>query len=444
MKRYKALIAMCMAVFTFSLSSAPTISADNSVTIVAPTYNAGTVVGNGVQFLSATGQYNVTINYKTELATISKSDGMYFTTDKNMSKWYQIDSDCLGTLDISGYLSSKDIVMYFKDRSGDICEVELQGQEKISGKYLLEETAANSGLYKGVIKIYDSSKKEIITDNATNTIIQYRKGDYGEWNTWISNAVNPPLSVYETKGVTLQFRIAPTESKRGSSVIKVKVPKRSNGPSSKVDYSKLLLKSVKQGVRYRINKSGSLGSWINITDKNIKTLSLHQLAGVTSESAIGAMQIELQTAATEKKVASNITLVDVPEQKTFDVMTAGVTINVSGNAISISDAGNKYTGDDFKDSPNVKKQYEVTAVKSGVLLNYEKAKWTTISNTKAVKVKKAADSSGKQVDIAVGDTLYLRVKSYSITKKTASGGKQKITYLPSTYKTYTVDSLQLS
>jgi hypothetical protein len=190
---------------------------------------------------------------------------------------------------------------------------------------------------------------------------------------------------YELKGATLYFRTAATADRRAGKMVTLKISKRPSGPSVKLDTSKLCITGLKIGeTQYRV---GGSDTWITFTstDTKAKSIDLKTILAVSSSAitAIPAGTVEFRTLGTNKKLNSSVKVIDISLQPTVPTQ-----ISVIGSTLSITD-------------PTPKRYYEYTVVPQGKTLDFNTAKWTSVTAKNSIKIKK----------VSVGDLVYVRLKS---------------------------------
>jgi hypothetical protein len=338
-------------------------------------------------------QLGVAVDYVEETVTLtpgSNNSTKFYISKDGQKTWEMIEP--AGSVDISTLLSTRDVYLYFKgNKDTTIAELKLPAQDA--------SLKATYSVIDGVGRIMLSG---------TSFPIEFRKGTNGYWKTLPTASTTLITTPYETYGATLYFRIAPATTRRSGKIITVKVSKKPSAPSVKLDGSKLYISGLKPGeTQYR---AGDSTIWLDFTptDTKLKTIDLKDLLAPTAtvNTPIPAGTIEVRTKATTGKVASSIKVIDVALQPTVPNV-----ITITGSTLTVQDI-------------NTKRQYEYTRVSGTAALNIKTAKWTSFTSSKPVIIKGAA----------VGDKIYVRVKSY-----TDSTTKQLI--LASTYKELTVSSI---
>ncbi|MDF2540052.1 MAG: hypothetical protein K0S76_3073 [Herbinix sp.] len=319
---------------------------------------------------------NVSVNYIDETATVSSgpagSTKFYISIDKQKT-WEDIPLEGgNGVVDISGLLSSKAVEIYFKGNK----------DTGVKTYTLLAEPNTVTAAY--VVK-YGSG---YIDYKTTSTPVEYRKGPNGQWKI---PPVSFPTAIYEIKGATLQFRSVATKDIRAGKVITVKIPKRPAPPSVKVDGSKLLISGIKANETQYYDPNPAIGWKYVTTDKNVKTISLYDLAKISStayNTPLTAGAYEFRNYVPDKKVISGAKLVEVPLQP-----TCPTSMKIEGSTVTITD--------------DAKRAYEYCKLSSTTPYNAATMKWSSIQANKPTIISKAS----------VSDIIYVRLKS-TVDKQT--------------------------
>lgn len=332
----------------------------------------------------------VEVNYMNETATITAGPGgstkFYITVDKKLVTWDLVETGSV--VDISTYLSSKSVSVFFKgDKDTKPTELKLLPEDK-------------------TLKITnDIVERKITYSVASGIVVEYRKGTTGNW---MDATTGMPTSIYSLRGITLYFRTKATKDLRAGKIVTVKIAKAANAPTIKVDGSKLEIAGLKKGAsEYRVN-GGPVWSTFEPVNPKATTLSLNTYLSQTKTN------IEVRIKATDKKIASKIRNIDILKQPEL----VDEKVKVEKSSLTISDASSS-------------KKYEYTIVKAGKEISLPTAKWTGITSTKSIVVKKV----GKD-ELAIGDKLYVRIASYT--------DKEKNVILSSTYKEYAISELTVS
>ncbi len=320
-------------------------------------------------------QVAVAVNYFNETATISTGPGgstnFYISLDKGKT-WEGISA---GETDIAAFMSTKEVQVYFKGNKDTIPNIVT----------LMAEPAAPEVTYLSIGGI-----GRITFTSDTGMAVEYRKGTNGTWKPAVNNM---STALYEIKGTTLYFRTAATAVSRPGKIASVRISKRPNAPSVKLDGSKLILTGFKPGeTEYRINDDVAWTTFPT-ADLKAKTISLYTLfaAGVTSNSPIPAGKIEFRTKGTDKKITSASKMIEIPLQ-----LTIPNVVMMNGTTLTITDS-------------TPKRMYEYAKVPAGTAYNLATAKWTSVSPNKPTVISK----------VNINDKVYVRVKSTtdSLTKQ---------------------------
>jgi len=310
---------------------------------------------------------SVAINYAEETAVITAGGGgstkFFVSTDKGKN-WEGIDGN---VVDISTMLQAKEVEVHFKGNKDTATVIK---------KLMAEPTdlQVNYEMVNGAGRITYTSTSGIP--------VEYRKGANGNWR---AAYMNMPTSLYELRGNTLYFRTVATVDRRNSKIVQVKIGKRPNAPSVKVDGGKLYVSGVTPGItQYR---SGTATDWTTFSTvgAKIKYISLYDLLAnkAVSNTPLPAGTIEFRNIGTGKKPTSAVKLIEVPLQR-----TCTDAIIVTGSTITITETDSK-------------RLYEYTKVERTAAYDVATAKWSSIATNKAVKISK----------VSVGDRILIRAKS---------------------------------
>jgi hypothetical protein len=337
----------------------------------------------------ATTQVSATVDYTEEIIRVTAGTGhtstrFYMSTD-NQKTWDLLDVS--GVVDISGFLASKVVTLYFK------------GNKDLSPAKV--ELPAEDSSLKAAYTIVGGDGRITLT-NATSPV-EYRKGANGPWRPMTGTVMY--TAIYEVKGATLYFRTVATAGKRAGKIVTVKISKRPTAPTVKLDYSKLCISGLKAGeTQYRV---GDSSVWVPFTstDPKVKSISLYTLLAVSPSAIIPAGTIEFRTQGKDKKLHSSVKIIEVPAQ-----ITAPTNVALTGTTLTITDT-------------NTKRYYEYTIVHANAILDYNTAKWTAVTSRNAVVIPKAI----------ITDKIYVRLKSATDTNK--------FTNLPSVCTVFTVTAI---
>lgn len=339
--------------------------------ILSKTASATTVSGTSINYV---------VNYQEETITVVSGTGgstkFYLSTDKQKT-WELLESSTAVsstiTFDISNILKTKEVIIYFKgNKDTQPVEVTLQGEDKsLKVTYIVENSVGKLA--------YTTTKP-----------VEFRKGANGNWKTITGNL---DTTIYEVRGANLFFRTKATVTDRAGKVVKVKIPKRGSAPGVKVDGTELTLTGMKTGMQYRLSNSNT---WLTFQETNKKELSIPNLLRITSiDVPMTGFTIEVRTAATDKKVASQIKVLDIPAQAGAPT---SATVSFNAGTLTIQDASSS-------------KPYEYIIVKAGEvsIVNYDylqNATWKSVTSSKATKITKVGSNT-----LATGDYIYVRLKT---------------------------------
>ncbi len=315
-------------------------------------------------------QVNVVVNYIEQTATVTAGAGgstKFYISIDNKKTWEDVPIvNGAGVVDISGLLSTKEVLIYFK---GD------KDTAVINEQKLMAEPNTVTAAY--VIR----NGVGYIDYKTTGAPVEYRNGTNGNWKT---PPVSFPTAMYELKGATIQFRSSASIGMRAGKIISVKVPKRPTPPSVKVDGSKLMITGIKANSTQVYDPT--ISGWRFVTtDTKVKTISLYDLAKISStayNTQLPAGAYEFRTAASDKKAASGVKLIEIPTQP-----IAPTSIKIEGSTVTITD--------------DAKKAYEYCKLSNGTTFNAATMKWTSITPNKPTIIPKAN----------VTDVIYVRLKS---------------------------------
>lgn len=340
------------------------------------------LVQGGINYVKADTPTSVPVkvNYIDETVMVPSasctSTKFYMSTD-NCKTWDLIDNSksSTNTIDISTLLSSREITIYFKgNKNTQPTPVVLQAEDKTLKPMYKVVPGSGINSYKGVIEFSTSRK------------IQYRKGPNGVW----IDAVSPmETSMYEMKGATLYFRMAPSSNPdlRAGKIVSVRIQKRPNAPSIRLDGSKLCLTGLKSGAtQYRV---GDAADWITFTsDNKTSYINLTSLPGVSASvnGNLPKITVELRIPATDKKVASAAKVIEIPEQP----ILAPATVKLELSTLSVIDTDQK-------------RAYEYTVADTLNPFDLSKARWSTFTSKKPVIIRNN--------NVHIGSIIYVRIKS---------------------------------
>ena len=317
-------------------------------------------------------QYDFINDYLYIKPGASNSTKLYFSQDK-MKTWERI-TNSFGLIDLAVFLKTSDNTIYVKGNlDKNIVTITLPKEEKdLKVTYYVENGV-------GRLKVENQKRP-----------LEYRKGTYGDWKDFPGYL---DLTSFEITGYTLQFRMKASVNERAGKVVSVKIPKRQTPPRIRVDYSRMEISGLKAGSTLYYKTGESNPRMFAPVDTKVKTLSLYDLlftqAVAPNSQRLPAGSIEFQTAATDKKVASAIVLVEFEEQP----LAPEGKILVDKTTVTFPEA--------TKTVP-----YEYTVLHASEKLELSDAKWTKVTSNKPFEIKKVGKASP-----APGDIIYYRLSS---------------------------------
>lgn len=336
------------------------------------------------------------INYLNSTITLKVNDGdteVYFS-DSKKKIWQtvpgEISSSNKITMDISWVTVSKNYVISFKgNKSTDVITVTIPKQ--ISN-------------FKAT---YNKVKSTVTFGNAGTRIIQWRKKASSTWKTVNTTTLSTELGYLCTNGASVVFRLAPVNGTSNTNVglrpskeVIVTITKKANAPSIVINGSAFSI-AVKKGMAYRtVNSDGSTTDWTAIsstTDLLLKNIAANALY-TNSTTAQSEVTLQFRTNATSSAQVSKLTTVTVPVQSGPPGKDAyGMSlIYTSSSTISLQVKAASSTV-----------PFEYTIIKKDEELNYQTAKWSTISSSTAISLD--------DDDVPEGSHIYVRKKAFGAT-----------------------------
>jgi hypothetical protein len=275
--------------------------------------------------------------------------------------------------------------------------------------------------------------------------LEWRKGESGKWKD-INLLTVAQLEKYQIKGTDLYFRIKAvndvtrtdvngdpiypdgSRGRRASAEVKVKIAKKAaamvvgvNGEDFTAD--------IRYGKEYRVTIGNSSTNWIQVVDREIKSLDLKNIAMKLGDTSNGitdpfpAMTLEIRDYATNKAAASKITTKPLKEQRVISSLKlvedkAPEDATTSDSNIYISYNGNRYLIITIP-SASASNPYEYCLVKpsdfdetddTDDIFENVKVTWTSITKGTDIKIL-----SSKALD---GGRLFVRQKEIKAKEKT--------------------------
>lgn len=307
------------------------------------------------------------------------------------------------TIDLSFLKATKEQYIRFYDTKGRSAIVTIAAQPaKFAVKFTSKGTVAESFAGKG----FDATKL---------ATYQYRSLYASTWQS-MDGLSDAKLQSYTVTGMTLILRVAPVKaSSLASAEVKVKIPAAAKAPKVKIDYAKAMI-TVGKGVEYTLDPSAA--SWTAIKDTKLSVADFRKGLG---KSGTDNVTCYVRTAATNKKVASNMVMITIPADAAF-ASSAKFTEDTSTKALSGSIAMDGAATETItaktivdKDDPSVA---EVEFKAAGASFDFSTDGGRTWKTVKAGKTF--------TVDQTKGSTLTVR-RSGDKTKETLPSATMEIT-----------------
>lgn len=343
--RYNKLIILGMAVLLFSLTIFGRIIVDSEI-----------IQADGILPDSA-----IIIDVNTEeLKVTTAQDSIIYISDQKKKVWEEIQvENGVAICDISWI--TKDYELNIKgDVSTGIVTKKIPAPRALKASLTIKDG-------KPVIE-FTIDKKPFGDINT----IQWRKGTKGAWRNYSELNINSFL----VKGATINFRALPGivsgSAVQASKIASLKIPKRSNAPSTTVDGTKMNI-AFKKNTEYMLTINNNKSGWIPID----QTLKLSQLPGITGDGIINplsAFTLKVRTKANGKKMESKIRTMAIPAQKKLDA-GPDFTVAISARGVTLSNQSNleyQYIVQDGK----VDSADKIT----------DKTKWSTVKAGKSVEI----------------------------------------------------------
>lgn len=352
-----------------------------------------------------------------DLKLVSTSGDEYFyISDEKQKTWDEVEAEkTTGTqstayCDLSWINKAYQLNIKGEKNPSDIITITVAAPRVLKAKFAIVNEAPT--LTMTVTETIDKKKVTTELNPASASSVQWRKGTMGLWQPYSTL----DLQRYLTKGVTLNLRLAgecSTDAAKcylPSKVASVKVTKKANAPSVKVDMKKLTL-GVKKGQEYVLSTDVTRSAVINVSDKLYANPALSDIAYKALEGdgyikPFKAFTVKVRTASTTKKAASKWKLISYPAQRTTAASALTAKYEVNG--------GN--SGATLKNNTTYDIQYFIasdTRIQSVLAAEInEKTKWSTVKAGKEVKCK-----SRSSVIMTTGTAIFFRyAEEKDITK----------------------------
>lgn len=391
---------------------------------------------------------------------VKKKDasGKYVVTKVlNAATWDSFDYKAGLTIDLSKLNRAKDNYIQLKgSKNADPLTIKIPAvRTKVSAKF----DAVNAQ-----VTMNDVTNKKAPVVLVSETV-EYRTA-YSGWKTYS----NDDLSIYQTNGATLYFRLAAHDSQTvnktaatattsdlydatGNAVsiyevgsfpgveAKVVIGKRANAPKVTVDYNKQQF-TLPKNTEYRVVTSSKINAWTAASTTAATKLNLSDISSLVG--SLTSATLEVRTAATATKPASKINHIDFNMPETISAKSTNTTANKTDAARLAYDVSANYVG-----ASTTSQDLTVSYVYSAKTKKYTGIKFTnTTANTYQILVLDAgsdaptaaatgmktispgkADSTGtitpKETTISVkdGQVVYIRIIGNTKTKEWATDFK---------------------
>lgn len=387
-----------------------------------------------------------TVDYEEEEIVINNNDNskIYFATEVDAAKgiWEVMPADAGDTTRLDFSWISPNMVNIIKIKGGDdptetqarIVLLDKPSKLEIAINYSNINALPKSGTIAPLLNIMSSAGNG--STPITFNDLEWRKGESGKWKD-INLLTVAQLEKYQIKGAELYFRIKAvndvtrtdingdpiypdgSRGRRACTEVKVKITKKAAAMVVGINGTKFTA-DIRYGKEYRLTIGNNSTNWIQVVDREIKSLDLEDIAmklGDTSDGITNpfpAMTLEIRDYATSKAAASKITIKPLKEQRVIsssklveDIVPEDAT--ASDNNIYITYNGNRYLIITIP-SASAGNPYEYCLVKPDETFDNDRATWTSITKGTAVKIL-----SSKALD---GGKLYVRQKEIKAREKT--------------------------
>ena len=346
-------------------------------------------LGNPPDKIKAAGSITVTsINYIDSTITLkaNAADTELYFSDYRKKVWDKVPgvlgSDKTIVMDISWIAATRDYVITFKgNASTDVLSVTIPKQ--------VSNLKVSYNKSKGTLSFYRTQSR----------MLQWRKKQSTVWNSVDTNTISSEVGYLCENGAVIYFRLAPVNGfgvtnvgYRPSKEVSVTIPKKVSAPVVAIDGSAFNI-PAKKNMSYRmLNSDGTATQWINIYSNS--NLLLHQIAGKAMYSAEGAARSEVtlqfRSNATSSRQVSKISTITVPIQKgPPDEDANGITLTyTSSKTLSLQVKAASSTV-----------PFEYAVVKKYDTLDYQTAKWTSITSAAEVSLNNKTAPEGAHIYI---------------------------------------------
>lgn len=343
---YIVLVGFGMAVFDGTQASGA--GNENPTNPVAPARS-----GNYILAAKSTdGKFTVSIDWEKQDMKLESTDRdeYFYISDAKQKTWDEIDAtNGIAYTDLSWITKEYELNIRRDKDLTNILKIKIEAPRTLKAKFAIVNEKPTINI--AVTTVVDKKKTTADLPETEKNKVEWRKGTAGSWQPY--NTLN--MEDFMTKGATLNLRLkgecnAGATCHMPSKIGSVKIAKKTNPPSVKVDTSKFTL-GVKKGQEYIVSvqqetqAAPTITPVISVKDNSAAKPELSQLGstgstggttgGTTSgttggnatltnilggdgyEKPFNAFTIKVRTAATEKKAASKWTIVSYPKQRTI-------------------------------------------------------------------------------------------------------------------------------
>jgi hypothetical protein len=341
-KKYKEVFCKSvMALAVLIIFAGVGTSAYNRMVYSAETQTGQTVADSSENYQKAgatsTGALTAYIDWENQdLKLVSTlGDEYFYVSDAKMKSWDEIEAENgVAIFDLSWITKEYELNIKGDKNPSDIITINIKAPRNLKAKFSIanEEPKITLTVTETV------NKKKVTTElsAASAGSVQWRKGTTGAWKSY--STLN--LQSFLTKGTTLNLRLAGECNSDSancylpSKVASVKVTKKANAPSVKVDASKLTL-GVKKGQEYVITTATTTTAIFRISDAanatpELKNVANGALGGDGYSTPLQGFNVKVRTGSTEKKAASKWNVISYPDQRTVSSSALTAKLDASG------------------------------------------------------------------------------------------------------------------
>lgn len=334
----------------------------------------------------------------------------------------------------------------------------IKGEDNVQNRIILRERARKLEVSISYDRISSLAKTDTIAfmlnimssagtgeNPITFSDLEWRKGENGAWQDTNLLTV-AQLEKLQIKGADLYFRIKAvndttakdgTKGRRVSREVRLKIAKKASPMVVGIDGEDFEA-DIRYGKEYRVTTGGVTSSWVQVTDKSIRTVPLSVILasgenGFTPATSFPAMLIEIRDYATARAAASKITEIQLNAQR---VLSGSI---IKGEAPADADALDPNIYITYNGSANISitipaastdNPYQYTIVKPGDFIDIERLSWSSISRSSPVKVLASRAVEGGMI----------LVRQKEIKSREATRTSPAVEYeLASTFLTYKIE-----